>query len=499
MSSYYLISLIIPLISIFLQSYPRFFNKYFGVDVWTRLLEIEHVRKANHRIPGRIKKGFIIEGYFDYPIIFPWLFSFFPKKTLLNIQGFVSPFFDSLQNILVFYITFSLTNSLPASLLAQTMYSLIPIIPIENSYLTPRSLGYLNFTLAFYPLLLYHINPNIFLLIISLFFTCTLFLTHRFALQSLIFISIFFSIVDHSAIYLLNLSIGFIIVVTITKGFYLRVARGHLYNIYFWVLNYKFRFAHQVYGLRSAKKMDWVGKVYSLLSIFSPIFLFAMNIWAFSAIIYLILYFQNARGLPVNSIYFKMSLWIVFFYIFGAIVLKIKRLIPIGEGQRYMEMASVPSVVLSSVLIFHFLKEYGAISTFIMATILLANLLIILFVQIKGIIGDKNRSLTYDLKQTYIFINSLKGTPRVLCIPHQITTMTVYNTKADVLVNADNQGLMQIQEIYPILKRSISFLQKKYSLGYLLLRESFVKLEDLHLKNPKIIFKSGDVLLIKLG
>lgn len=495
---HFLISLIIPSISLLLQSYPRFFNKYFGVDVWTRLLEIEHVKKAHHRIPGRIKEGFIIEGTFDYPIIFPWVFSFFPKKFLLNIQGFVSPFFDSLQNILVFYVTYNLTGSLIASLLAQIMYSLIPIIPIENSYLTPRSLGYFNFTLAFYPMLLFHQNNNVVFLIISIFFTCTLFLTHRFALQSLVLISIFFSVVDHSIIYLLNILLSFFIVVIITRGFYLRVLKGHLYNIYFWVINYQFRFAHQIYGLRSKKKMDWVGRVYSLLSIFSPIFLFAVNIWAFSAVLYILLKLQNAPNLSNNEIYFKMSLWILFFYVFGFIVLRIKRLIPIGEGQRYMEMASVPSVILSSVLFFYFFKQYGLILILLLAIILLGNLFVILFFQIKGIIHDKNRSLTYDLKQAYEFINSLKGTPRIICIPHQITTMTVYNTKADVLVNADNPGLMQIQEVYPILKTSLSHLQKKYSLDYLLLRESFAKISDLKLRNPKIVFNSGDVLLIQL-
>ncbi len=495
---HYLISLIIPLASLLLQSYPRFFNKHFGVDVWTRLLEIEHVKRAHHKIPKKIKKGFIIEGDFDYPIIFPWIFSFFPKKFLLSVQGFVSPFFDSLQNVLVFYITFSLTGSLGASLLAQTMYSLIPIIPIENSYLTPRSLGYLNFTLAFYPLLLFHINHNMILLIFSLFFTCTLFLTHRFALQSLIFISAFFTIVDHSFIYLLNLVLGLLIILVLTKGFYLRVLKGHLYNIYFWVVNYKYRFSHQIYGLKSAKKKDWVEKIYSLLSFFSPIFLFAVNVWAFFGIVYIFLYTQKTLSLPTNSIYSKMGLWVIFFYIFGSIVLKIKRLIPIGEGQRYMEMATVPSVVLSSVIFIYFIDKYGIIAEILLALLILGNLSFILFVQVKGIITDKNRSLTPELQEMYRFINSLKGNPRIICIPHQITTMTVYNTKADVLVNADNQGLMQIQEIYPVLKKSIPFLQKKYSLSHLLLRESFAKLSDLHLKSPKIIFRSGDIVLIKL-
>jgi len=485
-------------VSLLLQSYPRFFNRYFGVDVWTRLLEIEHVKENKHRIPGKIKKGFIIDGFFDYPIIFPWLFSFFSKKFLLKIQGLVSPFFDSLQNILVFYITFSLTGSLPASLLAQVMYSLIPIIPIENSYLTPRSLGYFNFTLAFYPLLLFHINQNPLLLLLSLFFTCTLFLTHRFALQSLVFISLFFSVIDRSYWYILNIILGFGIAVILTKGFYLRVLKGHLYNIYFWIVNYKYRFAHQIYRLKLVRRTDWVGKVYSLLSLFSPIFLFAVNIWAFSAFIYLFLYFQRSLNFPTNIIYLKMSFWIIFFYIFGSIVLRIKRLIPIGEGQRYMEMVSVPSVILSSVLFFYFFNQYGIIVALLMGIILLGNLFVILFFQIKGIITDKNRSLTKDLQNTYNFINRLKGVPRIICIPHQITTMTVYNTKADVLVNADNPGLMEIQEIYPILKKSIPYLKEKYSLDYLLLRESFAKLSDLKIKNPNTVFESGDVKVIKL-
>lgn len=334
--------------------YPRFFNRYFGVDVWTRLLEIEHVRKAGHKIPGKIRKGFIIDGAFDYPIIFPWLFSFFPKNFLLKIQGFVSPFFDALQNILVFYISYSLTGELAVSLLAQAMYSVIPIIPIENSYLTPRSLGYFNFTLAFFPIFLYHITPNPILLFISLFFTCTLFLTHRFALQSFLIISIFFSFVDRSLIYIANILIAFAIVMILTRGFYLRVAKGHLFNIYFWVVNYKHRFSHQIYALKPKKRIDWVGRVYSLLSLFSPIFMFAMNIWAFSGVIFLFL----PEDLRSDPVFYRMSLWIVFFYIFGAIVLKVKRLIPIGEGQRYMEMSSVPSVIIASVLFFYFFAQY---------------------------------------------------------------------------------------------------------------------------------------------
>ncbi|GDX61822.1 hypothetical protein LBMAG33_1320 [Candidatus Levyibacteriota bacterium] len=77
--------------------------------------------------------------------------------------------------------------------------------------------------------------------------------------------------------------------------------------------------------------------------------------------------------------------------------------------------------------------------------------------------------------------------------------MTVYNTKADVLVNADNPGLMQVSDFYPILKKSIKELQKKYDLEYLLINEEFATLEDIKVKSPKVVFKSNEISVIQLA
>lgn len=493
-----LIALFIPFLSYLLQTYPRFFNRYFGVDVWTRLLEIDHVKKSHHKIPGKITKGFIIEGSFDYPIIFPWIFSFFPKKYLLKFQGFVSPLFDALQNILVFVICYQLTHSIQMSLTAQLVYSLIPMIPIENSYLTPRSLGYLIFTLAFYPLLLYQASNTPIYLAASLFFATMLFLTHRFALQSFIFVCVFFSVINNSLVYILVPILAFTFAVILTKGYYLRVARGHLYNIYFWTKNYNFRFAHQIYGLKSRNKMDWVGTIYLLLSQFSPIFLIITDVWVFSSFVYLFLFITGSAIQIQNTMFYLMSMWVLFFYVLGSIILRVKILIPVGEGQRYLEMATVPVSILTSVLTFYFFKLYGFPVIILLSMLMLGNFGMILFIQIKGIIKDKNRSLTNELLGVFGYINKLPGTPRIMCIPHQITTMTVYHTKADILVNADNKGLMKITDVYPILNIPITDLKKKYKLDYLILKESFAKLSDLKITNPKVVYNSGGLLLIKL-
>lgn len=492
-----LVSLFIPLLGFALQSYPRLFNKYFGVDVWTRLLEIEHVKRAKHKIPGKITKGFLINGYFDYPIIFPFLFSFFSKKILLEIQGFVSPFFDMFQNILVFFIAFQLTDNISIAIVAQIIYALTPMIPVENSYMTPRSLGYLLFTLAFYPLLQFHITGNVTLLVISFIFTSLLFLTHRFALQSLFFIILFFSVIDVTFTYLATFFAAFLAATIISGGYYLRVLKGHIANIYFWIANYKYRFAHQIYGNSKQKKQDWVGNIYRLMSLFSPVFLLSIDVWASAGFLYLYLLSTPALTLPTSQIFIKMAVWIIFFYVFAAIVLKVKQLIPIGEGQRYLEMATVPSSILSSILFFSFYHAYGTIAMVIFVLLLLGNLSLILYIQIKGIIYDKNRSLTKELTEMFSYINKLPGKPKIICIPHQITTMTVYNTKAEVLVNADNPGLMKITDIYPVLKKPLTELRKKYGLDYVLLRETFAKKRDLKLEKAKEMHRAGDIVLLK--
>jgi len=491
--------LIVPALNFLLQSYPRFYNKLFGVDVWTRLLETDHIRKNKHKIPkDKIAEQFIIDGNFDYPPVFPFLLSFIPKKKLLGLQGFIAPFIDSLQVILVYFTALFITDNVNLALLSQVMYMLTPMIAIENSYLTPRSLGYLNFSLATLPLLFYIYFGNPWFFVVGILFATLLFVTHRFAMQSFLFITIFFTFYLNTTVFIQSYLIGFALTVIITKGYYLRVLKGHAYNIYFWINNLDYRFAHQVRGIiKKQTKTDLVGKIYIFLAVFSPIAVFGLNPWSFSSFIIIAAKYLNL--FPVSPLIFTFAVWIIFFYLFGVIVLKTKYLMPIGEGQRYMEMATVPSCILSAYIVYQLLNTTYHTSTIVSIIILfLINLVIIITIQIKAVINDRNRSITKDLMKVFRFINKQKKAPRIICIPHQNTTMTIYHTKAQVLVNADNPGLMRIQEVYPILKLPLKTLTKKYSLTHALVKESFIALKELKLSSKDIVFESGDVKLVKL-
>ncbi|OGE32038.1 hypothetical protein A2631_02885 [Candidatus Daviesbacteria bacterium RIFCSPHIGHO2_01_FULL_44_29] len=494
-----LLSLLFPILGFILQTYTRLFNKSFGVDVWTRLLETDHVRENNHKIPGKIAGQFIIEGYFDYPPVFPWLLSFFPKKLVERYQGVVAPFFDLLNNTLIFWIAFYFTQSIEVALFSQLIYTLTPVIALENSSLTPRSLGYLNFNLAFMSSLLWVYTGNIWFLTSSVVFTTLIFLSHRFAMQSLLFLSIFFSIYQKNPFYIGVFILGFVLATVTTKGYYLKVLKGHLYNIYFWIPNRMYRFAHQIRGLQNSnKKKDFVELVYTLLSKFAPITLIGTNFWVISAFVILFVNIFYLSFLPLSPIRFinDFSAWVLFFYFLGIPILMLTYLRCIGEGYRYLEMAALPTSIISSWIFFQLLvTPLGSLAVIGYGVMLALNLGLILSVH-RTIIKDRNRSITSDMTNVFDFLNNQKEDYRILCIPHQNTTNVIYHTKHKVFVNADNPGLLPISVVYPIIKWPLTDTIEKYQLNLILLKESFAKIEELKLKSCREIFRSGDIVLL---
>lgn len=500
------LSLIFPIIGFLLQYYPRFFNNYFGIDVWTRLLEVDEVRKAKHKIPDSSMRGFIIPGKFDYPPVFPLIFSYFPKKWLEKNQGLVSPFFDAVTNFFVFVITMQTFGDIRVALAAQAVYTFIPMIVLENSSLTPRSFGYLTFTLAFYAMLLVYQAGTLFAsplaFLIAFVISTVVFLTHRFAAQSLVFIVIGATIFYQSAIFFTILLLAFAAAFFITKGYYFRVLKGHLYNMYFWILNREYRYWHQVKGKVSVKKnTDFVGKIYYYLNRFAPLALFGVNFWIASAFLYLVLLLTPLRPIVqmANTWMPLFLFWVIFFYLFATAVLSSKYLLFIGEGQRYLEMSAVPTAIISGSLFIAFYDSpYSAVALIVFIILNLANLVMILLVQRTGVIKDRNRSLTPEMKKMFSYVNKMQVTPRILCIPHYMTTMLVYFTKADIFVNANNQGVTELIGAFPLVTKAITSKIKQYKITHILIKESFAKQSEIKGISGKEIFRSSDIILLKV-
>src|SRR3989344_2753278 len=229
----FLVSLPLAILAFIFEAYPRFLNPKFGVDIWTHLLYLKEYHKQKG-IPKRIENGFLVPGDYDYLPVFIWILSYLPFRLVEKYEFLFSPFFDSIHVILIFLISYALTGNIFVAFVSQIIYILTPIIILENSSATPRSLCYTLFTVLMMSVILYTQTQNIAWLIPALISGSLIFLTHRFTTQGFLLFSVIFTLVERNLIYLGIFFVSFLLAAVASRGFYFKVLSGHIGNLIFW-------------------------------------------------------------------------------------------------------------------------------------------------------------------------------------------------------------------------------------------------------------------------
>lgn len=474
------------------EAYPRLLNRYYGVDIWTHLLYLQEYHKQKG-IPKNITNGFLVPGRYDYPPAFIVILSRFRLSLVEKYEFLFSPFFDFIHLIIMFFIAFQLTDSLFISFTTQILYILTPIIILENSSATPRSLGYTLFSIAFISLFFFLQQGSIFYLIVAILAGSLIFLSHRFTTQGFLFFLLFFALFDRNVIYIGIFLVSFFLALIFSKGFYLTVLKGHIGNLRFWYKNIAYRFAHQIKGnYKEHKTQDFVFRLYNQFLKFPPFVLSITNPWTLA--VFYILFFL----MPIHPLMQKLVLWVVFSYALALFTTWIPHLRFLGEGQRYLELSAFPTAFLSAWFLHHWFAEpysVAVIAGYIFVGV--CALVTIVVIQRKAIIKDKLRTLTPSLQKMYTYLQSLKPKPKLLCIPHQITTNTIYHTGCSVLVNADYANIEKISDIYPFLKKPIIQIMNEYGLNAVLLNEDYATIKDLSLGKHSIIKRYDNYVLLR--
>lgn len=488
----FLYSLPIALVGFIFEAYPRVLNRHYGVDIWTHLLYLKEYHKQKG-IPKRIENGFLVHGIYDYPPAFILILSKLPFPLVGRYEFLFSPFFDFIHLILIFTIVYILTSTLLLALLTQVLYILTPIIILENSSATPRSLGYTLFTIVFITLFLFVQQGNVLYLILSILVGSLILLSHRFTTQGLLFFAVFFSLYDRNIIYIGVFFSCFLLAVIFSKGFYLTVLRGHIGNLRFWYKNIRYRFAHQIKGnYKEHKTQDFVFRVYNQFLKFPPFVLMITNPWALP--VFYVAFFL----MPSDPLMQKLVWWVICSYALALSTIWIPQLRFLGEGQRYLELSAFPTAFLSAWFLHHWLTNSRTLLLpvgYILAGV--CALITIVVIQRKAIIKDKLRTLTPPLQKMYIYLRSLKQKPKLLCIPHQITTNTIYHTGCQVFVNASYANIEKISDIYPFMKEPTEQIMREHDLDAILLNEDYVTIKDLRLEKYNILKKIDNFILIK--
>lgn len=487
------LSIPLALLAFVLEIYPRVINRKYGVDIWTHLLYLKEYHRQKG-IPKKIKSGFLVPGDYDYPPVFIWILSKFSVKIVEKFEFLFSPFFDFIHIIIIFILSYLLSSNIYVALVAQLLYLLTPIIIIENSSATPRSLGYTLFSVFMFSMIWFSEQPNPVLIFVILVCGSLIFLSHRFTAQGLLFFAIYFSVVNQNLKPIIFFIESFLLAFLISKGFYIKVLKGHMGNLSFWKNNISYRFAHQVKGnINVQHNKDFVFRTYNQFLKFPPFVLQITNPWLI-VVLYIFLF-----EFPHDSFLVKLVLWVVFSYILALLTIWIPKLRFLGEGQRYLELSAFPTSFLAAQFLISKINLQGVFYLGVFYFVIgIFSIITIITIQRKAIIKESIRTLTPDLERMFNFIKAMKQKPRLLCIPHQITTNTIYHTGASVFVNASYATIDQISDVYPYFRKSIVEVMKQNNLNYILLNRNYTSIPDLKLGKYQKIREEGSFILVKL-
>lgn len=497
-----LYGLIVPAFSFFLQTWPRFRKRYFGVDTWKWLLFADYVRR-HKRLPQESSKKYIVNAVFGYPPVIILLLSLFPKKFLEKYQFIFSPAFDFFHNFIIFLASYYLTNNISVSIIAQVIAMCTLIIVIEGSNLNTRILSSLIFTLSFFPLLVYSYTGQYLFLLLASFWLFVLIYTHRFATQAYIVSIIGLTLYERSLFYIIFFLAIYVLAAIIGGDFYKRMLKEHLSSLAYWIKNIDLRFAHQFRGVpKRINDPDFIQRMY-LLSTKNPFFyVLGNNLWiGFFVPIWIVQYFHiiPLSLLLPNAIAVKFTVWIGVLAIWSLAVLGIKQLRFLGEGHRYLEYVTFPTAILLSQYIFSFYQAYGIIILLGFAATAVFLLCSIIFLQHKTIILDKIRSIEKANWEIIHYLNTNGGKKLNLAVfPIQLGDSMMYFFKGSVLTTDTYQKLQELSDIFPVVKTPMSKIIKKFNIDYIYFNKRYVTVKEIGLQKYNIVKDTNDFVLMKV-
>lgn len=491
----YFYGLIIPVLSFFLQVWPKLMNKTFGVDTWRHLMIADYIRK--HRsLPKDMEHKYIVPAPFGYPPVFRIFLALFTKKFTEKYHFIFSPIIDSISNFIFFLAALFLTKDITSAIIAQTIALSTPITVIEAAILNPRTLSYLVFYLSFFSLLTFNYNGNLFFLFFAAVMLLVLLYTHKFAVQAYAFSLIGFSILERNVFYVLFflsvLGIAFIL----GGKLYRIIFEDHLVTMDIFRKFYDFRLHQFRKKQKENDKEDFIARLYKL-SFKNPLaYIIGNNPWL---VIFLSLYFLISLNLiqatsNINDVFLtKLNIWVFILLTCGFLILSVKKIKFLGEGNRYIEYTVMPLAIVLGSYFPSMLNNYKSFFLVPFLFFLICMIGGIIYIQKKVILEDKYRSINPNLWKVIDYLK-LHGNNniRIAFFPTSLGDPVMYFIEGKALLTDCAKGVKSMRDVLPVVLKPMKEIISKYKLNYILIDETYVTFEELKLKKYRNIKDFGE-------
>ena len=300
-------------------------------DTFFHLLISESI-KANHwHYPTSLRNVTFDEAerkysYLAYPPLFHYLIAIFPEKHFLRVSRTLNLVIISLVSTLAAGLVYFMFGNVFATLFACLVVTFnMSVFELEAMF-TPRPLGLLLYSLIFF--FAVFSGQGWASVVIIVLVGSLLFLTHKFAVQALVFVLVPYAVLFNEPFLVLGLMFAFLLAFIVSRGSYLKILKEHTYWLYFY--------------FRLPNRMKIIYKLQRIV---------VGNLWLFAVASLLVLGFLGGVGgvFQLSSLSLKVLFW-AFAPLAGALIVAIPQISFLGEEYRYIEYSLVPTAIAAAFL-----------------------------------------------------------------------------------------------------------------------------------------------------
>ncbi len=450
-----------------------------GVDTWYYLAYADAVRRR----PGfdvRLPQYLLQDERQSAPPLFPMLLALLPRSWLRRWFWAISPLIDCVHLVVLYWLVFKITRSLPVAMAAAAIYACTPHLIAETRSLSARSFGALAHSTAMVMALRYVVFSDPWpWLGLALITGAVVFLASGSSATAYAFVSVVLALVYADLRYVVVCGGAAVVATALSGGHFLRVLRNYLHAVEYWRRNRSMVGAHAVrhspvYGHDRVTERP-PGMPGFLGRGFLPRLVRLVGENPFI----LALPFVSAAVPPWGS---GLYWWAVALTALSVLATVVPPLSAFGPGRVYIKTAVFPTAYTLGVAIGSlqgFPRPIGIVPLVCLAASLAA--IAFFWVYSHRQATERTASVPPGLARAVEHLSRARG-DGVLVLPNMYADYVAYNAGKQVLWGGHCGDLRRLEDIAPVLTRRAEDLLAAYGARYVLLDALFVRPEEMDLE-----------------
>src|ERR1700730_1800947 len=463
-----------------------------GVDTWYYLASADAIRRQK-RLPISLPQYLLHDPKESYPAVFPLFLATLNPTWLRSYFWLVSPIIDAIQLLLLYLLTFRLTDSVLAAGTAGLIYAVTPQLISETRNLNGRAFASLLQTITMLTLMRSVIpsdgpaatmtGPGDYgLWVVGVLLVAVLYNTHTSTTIAFLVSAATLTVVFGESRFLIAGVIGLPVAIVISGGYYLRVILNHVHAARFWIRNVQFTRAHQIEDSplfrisgdggpgrpRQGLYRSWLSLIARVLG--ENPFILPMLV----------------TPIPNNVWAAHMYWWAVAILVWSLLTTFGGPLRVLGPGFHYMKTSVFPTAYALSVTVNIQEGALSPVGLALVISVIASFAALAYFYRVMARRETEHTAQTPpDLAEAASYLRRLPG-KRVLVLPSMYADFVAFSADKSVVWGGHSGDLTRVEEFFPVLRKPLAYFVERYAVDYVVLDQAYVRPERLGI-DPSIV------------